>query len=280
MLINRCSDEEYNSGWTWIDLERMTDIKKAKDDDGMELLWEERFGQGVPDWSESPALLFGTSVHNAVLLGEYDFELNEFDGRTKAGKQAKADAQERGIRLVNKTEYERLTGFIDKANAMFKQRFGSSPCEDQTWLAEVAVSGEYEGMGLKCKLDAHRDGVLADLKSIGVWPSGGRFLSHIDKYGYAESACGYINVARQSGLEVKEYCWLFVESKAPFRARWITAPDWMLEDTWPVLEKCYQNMMNLSSFVPPTEVELQNETWWQYRYGTEVSLEGVEEYAE
>jgi hypothetical protein len=280
MLINRCSDGEYNNGEFWMPLERMTDIKKAKTEDGMELLYEERYGKSPPPEFGSPALEFGTSVHNAVLLGESDFGLQEHDGRTKEGKAAKAKAAEEGIRLVNKAEYERLTSFITKAIAMFMQEYGSTPNLDNSWLTEVAVSGEYSGMGLKAKLDAYRDETIIDLKSIGQWPDGGRFLGHIDKYGYAESACGYINVARQAGLEVREYRWLFVESKWPFRARWVVAPDWMLEDTWPVLEKCYQNMMRLESFVPPTHVELQNETWWQYRYGTEVSLEGVEEYAE
>src|SRR6056300_1111920 len=127
MLINRCSDGEYNNGEFWMPLERMTDIKKAKTEDGMELLYEERYGKSPPPEFGSPALEFGTSVHNAVLLGESDFGLQEHDGRTKEGKAAKAKAAEEGIRLVNKAEYERLTSFITKAIAMFMQEYGSTP---------------------------------------------------------------------------------------------------------------------------------------------------------
>jgi len=271
---NKCSEAEYNPDPG----ARATDLKKCQDDDGMELLYRERYGSAKPDvWS--PALELGTSVHNRVLLNENDYAVQKCDGRTKEGKEEKAKAIEAGLRIVKQADFEKIESIVSSALAMYEEEYGSYPYESE-WLSEVAVFGEYTGMRLKAKLDSYIHGDIVDLKTISQWPSQGRFLSHIDKYGYAISALHYMTVAQQAGLKVDRYRWLFQESVWPFRSRWVDAPDWLLEGALPVLEKCYMNMARLKDFVAPTEVELQEEAWWTNKYTETVQLEGVEDYAE
>lgn len=254
--------------------ERMTDIKKAETEDGLEELYERRYGSPPPERT-SPALEFGTSVHKAILEGYEDFILQRHDGRTKQGKEEKAHATAQGYRIVKQDEYTRLHECQKKADTLFLEKFGVLPEDNEDCMTEVACFGEYEGMKLKVKLDYYHPGVIVDLKTISKWPNEGRFLGHIEKYGYPLSACGYINVAQQAGLEVSEYWWLFIESFWPHRGRWVQCPHWMLDNTWSRLEKCYRNIQGLKDFVPPTEVTLEPEDWWLYRYSEDVALEGA-----
>lgn len=289
-IINKCSDEQYNAITGY---ERHSDIKNLETVDGMEKEWERRYGE-PPDETRAKHLEFGTSLHVRLLEGRKDYsEPKDCQNKTTKGDRCKRKGSARNatrwyctqhqpddfvpeIRSVTEKEERRLDRAFSRAEDLYRSKFGSVPHESDEWMAEAAIFGEYEGMPLKVKIDSFKDGILGDVKTISNWPEEGKFLYHIWKYKYDISGAGYINVALQNQIEVKEFWWLFVESVWPHRARWVQYPYWLRQYAYPRLEKCYQNMMKLREFVAPTEVELKPEDWLTYKYDEEVSSEGVE----
>lgn len=270
-MRNQCNENEYNEIEAW----RATELKELQTIDGWEAEFVHRHENPRPE-KKTPALEFGTSLHRWVILNKQDFVMAQYDGRTSEGKREREQAAKRGLRVVSKYEYDRLSRCHGRAQMVLDAAGYSHPFK----YRELALTADIGGLAVKAKLDMGTDAEVVDLKTISKWPHEGRFLRHIDKYSYDVSACHYLKVAELNGLSFEKYRWLFVESVWPYRTRLVTAPDWLIENTWHRLEECYERARAIDFFEPPIEVELQPEEWWMFDNKNHTALDGVEDYEE
>lgn len=271
-IINKCEDDRYNE----ITGGRASDIAMCRTEEGTEELWARKYGPNAHLYENrrTPALTLGTDAHDSLLLDRTSFVVCDMDKRTKAYKEFAAEHE--GQRF-EKTDYALQVDCIkDAGERLLVSEFGESWREDA--LVECAFVWDWQGHQMKCKDDLLVGSVLVDVKTLSSFPAGGRFLSHIDRWGYDIKAAHYISGNLNCNQDVGKYLWLFIESKFPYRARFVEFTKEMRDNTWSRLEKCYEQYVDLENFVPPTHVELDLEQWWMYRYETEVALEGAEEW--
>jgi len=166
---------------------------------------------------ETPALLVGRALHDAVLmdnLSNYTF----FDGerRTKAGKEAYQELLKSGKEILKKDDYDTVKGICDssRSNSTFLNILEGATNERAFFWTH-----EETGILCKCKPDIlRRDvGVAADLKST---PDARyrAFLGSVTKYSYDMQAAYYMDgVNAVLGADtIKNFIFIPVEKSKPY----------------------------------------------------------------
>lgn len=168
----------------------------------------------------SAAMQFGTLVHDVVLepekaIGRY-LSVEQADGRTKAGKEAKARQAE-----LEAQGYKPVPA-DDLAAALAIRQLVREHAECKTIMrdshAEVAVFWTEPLSGVRCKslLDIYQPGMcIADIKTCrDATPHG--FARASAQFGYHIQAAFYIDSIAQHTGEVIPFAFIAVETEPPF----------------------------------------------------------------
>ena len=195
-------------------------------------------------FQETPALIFGNLYHTLTLEPE-EFEsryavLPKFVGKTKSGYTI-AEA-ESNFRIDNKDKIVVTSAEHKKAKRMARNTNAMHPELLSEAVKERSLFIDYNGLILKCRIDAHLvdKGIDTDIKSVslGVKPFTKEVLLHHSiKFGYHLSAAFRRVVLRLLGLPVKENYLLFCCTDPGNKTRLIRLnEDWMLECEESVIE--------------------------------------------
>jgi hypothetical protein len=122
------------------------------------------------DGAPTNAQLFGRAMHKMVLEGReaFDRDYAPFDGdlRTKEGKAAKAEIEERGQTLLKYREWERIVfaGTIIRSNPYLAEAFSGGQPEVSVFWTDTTEDGF--PIRKKARFDYLKTRAICDLKSI------------------------------------------------------------------------------------------------------------------
>ena len=173
----------------------------------------------------SPAQTLGTAIHMAILEPDRFFESYalrpDVDARTKAGKEALAEAQTGGKELLTKADFEgALTLAARVREHDFYRRFVEGGVYESSWFA-----AHHLGLRMKGRLDVWlpEKNVIVDLKTCDLADER-VFAKDAIKYGYHCQAAWYMDlVAAVTGKPVEGYVILALEKSEDrdLRAFWL-----------------------------------------------------------
>jgi exodeoxyribonuclease VIII len=174
------------------------------------------------DRAETEATRRGTWQHLAILepdvLAEKAIAMPDFgDGRTKAAKEAKSafESEHEGKDIIPSKTFHELLGMSKavwshpEAKALLKA------------VTEVERPIQWTDTGVKCKglVDMMTTkGIICDLKTTDDCRSF-KFARKAADFAYFEQATYYLRGCRAMGLKFDAFCWIVVESAAPFAVR-------------------------------------------------------------
>lgn len=200
---------------------------------------------------QSPALLLGSAVHCAVLEPDEfgnRYALADYDRRTKEGKAAYVEMQERGIEGLSADIYMQVIG-------MQKSVLNHPLAKDllQNGDSEVSCFQNINGVHTKARADyLRKDGILVDLKTTQD-ASKKEFRQSCRKYRYANQAAWYTYLF---GMEetVEAFYFIAVESSAPYAVS-------IYEIDQFSVEKAHEDNMRLFNIYKHC---LENDDWPSY----------------
>ena len=165
---------------------------------------------------ETKALIEGRMVHKAVLepetfFDEFDFLPEDFNGRTKAGKEQKKELEASGKTILTHDQK------ILCDNICSRLLESKTAQKLLTGLPEVEFFGERDGIKLKSKVDLinPEQGFICDLKTTqNVAPEA--FIKECEKRQYFQQAWFYRYMANQAGHKIKNFYFVNIEKEPPF----------------------------------------------------------------
>lgn len=176
---------------------------------------------------QTKALINGDAIHKAVLepeLFKQEFVFSKkFDGRTKAGKEAKSKfkLENMGKKILEEDQKDMIDGIVKAINnAKCKTSDGIEyPLTNmfKDGIVEASIFGEDDGVNLRCRPDIflEKKGICIDLKTTkDCNPES--FAKDVAKYGYHLQAYMYSKML--SNLYDIDFRFLFVavEKVEPF----------------------------------------------------------------
>jgi exodeoxyribonuclease VIII len=166
---------------------------------------------------QSRSMLLGTMAHLAVLEPtklDAAFvekpEGKEGDFRTKEGKEWRARVGNTPI--LDADEARAVRGIRDSiaAHAAAKDLLADT-------RSEVSMFAEHRsGLWIKGRIDALKDGVIADVKTTSAGADANTFARQCLSFNYHVSAAWYVALCRLNGLPDPKFHWIAVETSAPF----------------------------------------------------------------
>ena len=167
---------------------------------------------GLIQRTSTPAMEFGTLLHNLVLLGRADYHTKP-DGMTFASKEGKAwKAEHSDLPIVSAETAAELQGM---ASAILRHPH-AAPLFGKG-RAEVALFGTHKETGLPIKGRADWIGALpggkhriVDIKTTADASNAG-FARSIANYRYHVQAAMYCELANQNGLQVDDFYFIAIE---------------------------------------------------------------------
>lgn len=169
--------------------------------------------------SETPAMAFGTAFHASVLepeafAAEYVVKPEGLDGRTKEGKDWKADVEARGLIVLDADKAEQLAEMA----LNFRNHPHIAPFLTEPGTPEVTLTWTDEGTGIFCK--GRLDRLLDDGRIFGVKTTGKfqarQFASHAWELGYHAQWAFYYDGAIANGLIVPEIVEGVISTNGPY----------------------------------------------------------------
>jgi hypothetical protein len=180
--------------------------------------------------TETGAFRLGTAIHTALLEParfKQDYVvMPTFDGRTKEGKQKKADfiAQHPSACFVTETEMDMITGIAMNVgrhrDAMALLKRGQSEIS-HFWRDEET------GIYMKCRSDSLSDICILDVKSTED-ASPNEFIRSCARYDYDMAAYIYSEGVRIATGKARPFAFLVVEKKPPYQVALYFASEEML----------------------------------------------------
>lgn len=164
---------------------------------------------------QSRAMLLGTLSHVAVLEpNRLDAAFVEkphgMDFRTKEGKEWKASIGSTPV--LDEDEAKTVRGIRDSIAA----HDAASELLAGT-KSEVSMFAEHRtGLWIKGRIDAYRDGIIADVKTTSVGADPNAFARQCFSLNYHLSAAWYVSLCRLNGLPDPKFHWIAVETAPPF----------------------------------------------------------------
>jgi hypothetical protein len=181
--------------------------------------WEAMLNPDRVPQESTPAMLFGTAVHTAVL--EPDLFATEYalappvTRTTKAGKEAWALAAEGGKQLLTSAEWNSIEGIKTsiQAHPAASKCLLTAGLNECTFIAKDPVTG----LDLKCRPDRFTDsGWVVDLKTTQD-ASTAEFAKSIHKFGYHIQAAFYLHTIEiATGRRPLGFIFMAVEKTAPY----------------------------------------------------------------
>jgi len=233
-IVEGLSNELYNVSKAM----RSTVLKKLHDATPGHL----RYLLDNPSFETTEALLRGQVLHCMVLeyhnlQKQFVIERTELKDKTKLNKnggskedwdQLKSMAEVLGVPLVKHDMYLQVKGM---ANSISKHQHWQ--LFNAVGRKELSLFAEIEGVPCKARYDvmASDEGqtFICDLKTSKETLTNQNVQKIIVQYGYHFSAAMYVEIGKALGLQIDEFSWMFVESKAPFGCRMVKASTEMME---------------------------------------------------
>jgi hypothetical protein len=185
-----------------------------------------------PKIEDSPALQFGSLVHEFVLLPDVAQASYRpkaaVDGRTKEGKAVRdweaALSAQQGIKFITEADYNAATSIATSV----RTHLGTSAL----FASGVAeVSGILEGfcdINVRIKPDYRTDAHIIDLKTTtDARPD--PFVRSVINFSYQVQAALYVDVAEAIDGKKRDFYWVAVEKDTPYAVAVYKASDEMLE---------------------------------------------------
>lgn len=163
----------------------------------------------------SRAMVIGTLCHLAVLEpNKLDAAFVEkpqgMDFRTKEGKEWKASVGDKPV--LDEDETRAVRGIRDSIAAHEAARDLLASTQ-----SEVSMFAEHRsGLWIKGRLDAYREGIIADVKTTSTGADAGNFARACFNLNYHVSAAWYVSLCRLNGLPEPRFHWIAVETAPPF----------------------------------------------------------------
>jgi exodeoxyribonuclease VIII len=182
--------------------------------------WQHKYGGGdSTSAAPSPALLFGTAVHAAVLEPELFkqtyIQAPALNKNTTAYKQVVADAREAGQILLSPEDFESIEGIT----ASLHEHETATKAVYADGISEATFIAKDPGTGLELKCRADRvteSGWLVDLKTT-IDAGEQAFSRTVANYGYHIQAAYYMHVVEvATGIRPRGFLFVAVEKTAPF----------------------------------------------------------------
>ncbi len=182
----------------------------------------------------TPAMVFGNVVHT-LLLEPQEFNsryfINEFDGRTEEGKEAKAFAESGGLTIIKQDDYvkamDMVTGLTSNpyVHPDFLAKMSFILGQDMQVEKEICWLDEATGLECKAKLDAYIPSLnmVFDYKTIESLDDH-KVNTNFGKYRYDIAGATYSEaVVSETGAEqYPSFLFCVQEKKAPYAFRLIT----------------------------------------------------------
>ena len=190
-----------------------SDLKYAISN-GLEALYQRKFGKDNPPRIATPAMKFGSMIHKFVLepTSFPDSYALLDDKRSKKGKETALALQESGIQTFTTSEMDQMLGMH---NALSKNDFAkkyvldntSGKAEQSFWWTHKAT-----GLSCKCRTDYVVDDMVIDLKTTGEGGANGdKFTRSICSFYYHLQAAHYLQ-----GTGAKRFIFIAVEKVFPY----------------------------------------------------------------
>ena len=188
---------------------------------------------------DTPALRFGRALHTAILQPE-EFKSHyvvapDIDRRTKSGKEEweRFLYENAGKEVLSQDDCDTISG-------MYESVWNDDAAADllDGCLTETPLfwTDEATRIRCKCRLDAHKDGIVVDLKSCADAATG-RFVKDAMKYGYDVQAAHYLRGYKAKYGSNAEFWFLCVEKTPPYAVNVIKASDAFVDrGTWQLID--------------------------------------------
>jgi len=185
-----------------------------------------------PKIEDSPALQFGSLVHEFVLLPDiakarYCPKAN-VDGRTKEGKavrdwEASLSAQQ-GIKFIAEADYNAATSIATSV----RTHMGAASLLASGVAETAGIVSDFLGVNCRIKPDYRTDSYIVDLKTCyDARPE--QFCKSALAYQYQVQAALYVDVAEAIDGKKRDFYWVAVEKDTPYAVAVYKASDEMLE---------------------------------------------------
>jgi homoserine acetyltransferase len=186
-----------------------------------------------PTIQDSPALAFGSLVHEFVLLpnsaeARYRPKAN-VDGRTKEGKAVRdweaSLAAQQGIKFITEADYNAAVNIT----ASVRTHLGASALLAGGVAETAGIVSDFLGVNCRIKPDYRTDSYIVDLKTCQDArqdPFGRSVINFL----YQVQAAFYVDVAEAIDGKKRDFYWIAVEKDAPYAVSVFKASDAMLEN--------------------------------------------------
>ena len=172
------------------------------------------------DEEQTDAMRFGSAVHTALLEPhllerQYARLPDSFDGRTKAGKDMVAQADQAGLIAMKAAEYDSVLAIRDKLHAepLIQKALAGAQFEHSAYWTDAET-----GIECRCRPDAYNPalGIMLDLKTTQDASLSG-FAKAIANYGYHMQQAWYRDGWELAGGgNVDAFVFIAVEKTAPY----------------------------------------------------------------
>lgn len=154
----------------------------------------------------------GTAAHSLILEGDATGIVQlDFDSwRTKEAQEARAAAYAEGLTPLLQRDFWQVTGMREAVmqHPLARRAFTNH-------RAEVSVFWDEDGLDLKCRPDAWRDGLLIDLKTtVNADPR--QFNKTVADFGYHQSHAHYVDGVQAATGEELPFVFVLVEKHPPY----------------------------------------------------------------
>lgn len=185
-----------------------------------------------PTIQDSPALAFGSLVHEFVLLPDvaearYRPKAN-VDGRTKEGKAVRdweaSLAAQQGVKFIAEADYNAATSIATSV----RTHMGATSLFTSGVAETAGIISDFLGVNCRIKPDYRTDNHIVDLKTcVDARPD--PFVRSVINFSYQVQAALYVDVAEAIDGKKRDFYWVGVEKDAPYAVAVYKASEEMLE---------------------------------------------------
>ena len=166
---------------------------------------------------ESPALAFGTMLHERVLepdVFEKKYLVADIDKRTKAGKEAAAEAEAGGKVIVKTDDLKRIDAMRDAINSRL---YYGEKIEEILSRSKKEIGIEFSlfGEGFKAKIDFF-DPDTATIFDLKTTDDASMFWRSVRNFKYYWQAYIYANGMRQIVEQPVKFVFVVIEKSEPY----------------------------------------------------------------
>ena len=158
------------------------------------------------------ALELGTLFHALVLGQPHTITVQDWDGRTTAGKARKAEVEQAGLTVISQADWDTAHRMAD---AVSVHRVADQLFSDGKPEVSAYATDPFTNVPMRGRMDWLReDGWIIDLKSTrDACPD--EFAKSCANFGYHVQAAWYMELARANGVDVQGFRFVAVEKTAP-----------------------------------------------------------------